>query len=70
MRNAYFKKLNGEWTSRPFQGCLYKIVRNPDSSYHLTFNDAPLGNGDRIDLLKDLANQHLHDGILRGVKSP
>jgi hypothetical protein len=69
MRNAYFKRLgNNEWVSRPFQGWEYRIVKDA-AGFHLFFNGEPLHHShDRVDLLKDAANIHLHDSILANTK--
>jgi lipocalin len=64
MRNATFKRVNGEFHARPFQGWEYRITgQHPD--YTLTFNGSVIGMSDRRDLLIDAANLHLHDNISR-----
>jgi hypothetical protein len=57
MRNATFKKFNGEWIARPFKGWEYRISKDA-TGFHLSFNGTAINHSaDRI------------DNIL-GVKSP
>ena len=60
MRQVTFKKLNSEtWEARPFRGWRYRIIRRWLKGYTIYFQDEFLGNGARLNEMKQIAREHL-----------